>query len=238
MEWFQDEKWRTHFGFAQHIKELLSQYEELTRNLDDHKRYDVTLALCCLHALLVNLKELGDEVIKQRRDWFDRPVSDVPGTWGIRRSHLIQYDFCDSPPTYKKVLMRLRNAISHPSSSHSLKTLTTGYSTISEGSLICKIRFVHAPLTNNQGRPLPERDRRRLEREFDQGKPENVDLIEGSKGFYLKRDGVDFLPFMECVIPVESLFRLAKELAILMSAPVEDADERFDVPRATGRSAR
>ena len=146
-EYFREPNNRIQAGFAQHTGKLLVQYRDLTVKLRPTHKYEATLAVCALQALLTNCTELMSSMQRDQRGFWSAPIPDIgQGHWGISSSFVVRNTFPDEL-TYEKFITHLRNALSHPTSAdRAPKHPTTGYTTVSDGTgVITKFRFTDSP---------------------------------------------------------------------------------------------
>ncbi len=111
-EYFREPNNRIQAGFALHTGKLLAQYRDLTRSLLPTEKYEATLAVCALRALLTNCTELRKAMRRHQREFWDLPVPDIGiGHLGIRRSFVATNTF-PCALTYFDFVEHLRNALS------------------------------------------------------------------------------------------------------------------------------
>ena len=145
-EYFRQPRNRIQAGFAFHAGKLLVQYRNLTANLAPTDKFEATLAVCALQAILANCTELMSEMKRDQRGFWDDPINDIPGHWGIRRSFVTKNNF-PGELTYADFVTHLRNALCHPSSADKEPWLpATGYTTIAdESGVIARFCFTDSP---------------------------------------------------------------------------------------------
>lgn len=102
---------RIRADFALRIGKLFSGYEKKLASLEVEEQFDATLTLVLLQSLLTTCSELMNK--KPYDDYFDRQLVQVPALWGLRSDMVVRNTFPEKP-TYKLVIDRMRNALSHP----------------------------------------------------------------------------------------------------------------------------
>jgi hypothetical protein len=235
MEYFRDENNRMRAGFALHVGRLLDQYTKFNEGITPSERYDATLAISLLHSLLANCWELIVAMKKNQKGMWLETVSDVPGLFGIRRSHVKQNTFSSDPTklTYSEFIKHLRNAISHPTYPEKLpKYPSTGYTTVQDGTgIISQFRFTDSPwvdrgiifsryMGNDEERVRKEANdfSKRLKHQC--GK---LDVNQNSDGNYqIFYENEPYLPIFEAELPHESLKKLVLELANYLAQPTQE----------------
>jgi hypothetical protein len=134
-------------GFALHVVKLLTQYRKMTSNLLPTEKYDATLTVCALQALLTNCTELMESMKISTRLFWHEPITDIPRHWGIRTSFVVEDTCLDEQFTYDKFITHLRNALSHPTTADKPPHYpSTGYTTLPDGTgVITRFRFIDSP---------------------------------------------------------------------------------------------
>ena len=220
-------------GFALNTAKLLWQYETMTKRMspvptgDDEPRYEGTLAVCILQALLTQCTELLDYMESESitREFFEHDIEIAPHSWGLSQA-VVTVDKFPGPLTLRRVLTHVRNAVSHPSfrSPDSLFT-PTGFTTTGSapGEPIVTYRFTDSPWVKDGKRYYKGRLPGATESEV-RGKAKQFDREWGSDGyltvltapdssFDLGRDGDVYWPIFEIELPLLRLRQLAIELA-------------------------
>lgn len=184
-------------GFAMHAWRLLNQYEELTKDLDENERYDATLTLCVVQAMLTAcierlnyLEDLsptahaGLKVFTQ--DLRDHPEVHEANTFAQHQSA-------------KDVLNHIRCALSHPRQTVT-DPPTTGFMTESDGSgLVRRITFTNSPDIDSKGKAA-----KRLRN----------NQAEAASARYFTIE-----------LPLTMLAELAKETAWALAEPIRQAEQ-------------
>lgn len=209
------------------------QYSSLSEKLAE--KYDATLTLCILQSLLTNCHELVEAMRESQKEFWSKPVHEVPIKLGIKRSYVKDNTFSSDPSefTYFEFIGHLRNAVSHPTSSEKKPYLpSTGYTTIPDHKdTISLFRFIDSPwVIRGKRRKGQGSDRTKLEAIAKDFKEEykncgELGLREISTGrFEIFRGHEDetFLPVFEAEIPLNDLKKLAEELANYLAQPTQD----------------
>lgn len=232
MEYFRDPKNRIQAGFALNAGKLLIQYDALTTNLTPSAKFDATLAICVLQALLTNCAELLKAMKADRRGLFREDIPDIPYQWGIRRSFVKTNTFPDNL-TYEKFIEHLRNALSHPTSSEVEHYPSTGYTTLPDGSgVISTFRFIDSPWVDrgrihSKASSSDEQKVKRTAEEFERRHGVmSLEVVCNTNGRYeIFRDRQLYLPIFEAELPLVALTELAIGLANHLAQPaVENWD--------------
>jgi hypothetical protein len=245
MFWFQDPErhFRTHARLALHAGRLLEQYFKLCVEKPESERYDATLTLCVLQALLTNYKELIAQIIENRPEWFSDEIVDIPSRWGIRKSYVVEYTF-PYKLNYAKLVSHLRDAVSHPTASHSLSTATTGYSVLkSRQGIIEGFRFVHAPLATTSSDSESYPSKKAADQCALRYKKYGITSNQHTNGKWklVWRSGETFNPRMISCFPLEALKEFTLELATVLAHPAKldwDGRQRHDLDGIDPRMMR
>jgi len=229
-EYYREPNNRIQAGFALHIGKLLAQYSSLTANLQYTQKYEATLAICALQALLTNCTELIKAMKLHDREFWSNPITDIPGHWGIRPSFIVENNFPESL-TYEKFIEHLRNALSHPTSSDkSPYHPATGYTTISdESGVIVKFRFTDSPWVERGKINSFQSDEDKVSKMIKRLQKnsqlyENIRIIEvnNKSQIYYKERNLAYLPVFKAELSLSALTQLAITLANYLSQPVDD----------------
>jgi len=230
-EYFRESNNRIQAGFAQHTGKLLAQYRNLTANLLSTQKYEATLAVCALQALLTNCTELMSAMKRHQRGFWSDPIADIPGHWGIRRSFVVTNTFPDKL-TYDKFITHLRNALSHPASPDKApQHPTTGYTTLPDGSgVITRFCFTDSPWVDRGciHSKASSSDENKVKKTLESflGNKQRADELEVriSLGKYQIYHGNEiYLPVFVAELPLQALTDLAIGLANHLSQPVVES---------------
>lgn len=157
-----------HADFARRAGLILLQYEQLTRGLVPSERFEATLAISLLQALLTSFVELSRT--NPRRREFDEllrlPIEAAPPRLGLNPSAIRWSWSREGALTYRYVIEAIRNSLSHPTPQRlGLPFKTTGYTAkaTSDGD-IDGYSFVQSPWVSKNGQSLsakfsPQADR-------------------------------------------------------------------------------
>ncbi len=230
MEYFREPGNRIQAGFALHAGKLLAHYCSLTATLRPSEKYDATLTVCVLQSLLTNCTELLSAMRANRKAFFREAITDVPHRWGLTRSHIT----CNTFPTtvtLERVLIHLRNALSHPTGSVGTDLPSSGYTTSGDASgLVSRFRFTDSPwvsrgrvcwtaLSKDEGKV-----RKTVEAFERQHSLKGFLVVERQPdgNFRVTHDGEPFLPVFVIELPLPALVDLAKCLANFLAQPTNE----------------
>lgn len=224
-EYYREPNNRIQAGFALHVGKLLAQYPALTANLQSTQKYEATLALCALQALLTNCSELIKAMKSNDKLLWSSPITDIPAHWGIRRSFVIENNFPEVL-TYEKFIEHLRNAMSHPTSSDKPDHHpATGYTTIPDGAGdIARFRFTDSPWVDrgkiNNKQSKEDIVSKMVDRLCKNNKNFKVVTVKAKPQIYC--DDQVYLPVFVAELSLSELTKLVIELANHLSQPVHD----------------
>ncbi len=234
-EYFRELNNRIQAGFALNTGKLLFQYRSLTANLPPTQKYEATLTICALQALLTNCTELMRAMKRNQPGFWTAPITDIPGHWGIRRSFIVSNTFPDEL-TYGGFITHLRNALSHPTSPDSAhQHPTTGYTTRPDGSnLITRFCFTDSPWVDrgcirSMASSSDEEQVKKTLTSFQRSQRGANELkVENIQGKYRIYHGNQiYLPVFVAELPLNALTDLAINLANHMAQPtLENWDGR------------
>lgn len=229
MEYIREPDDKIQADFALNAGKLLAQYGVLTANLKPTEKYDATLTVCALQALLTNCTELMNTRNRQQREFWTDAIPVIPRHWGIKLSFVVENTF-PSDLTYGDFVTHLRNALSHPTSPDKAPNHpTTGYTTLPDGSgIISRFCFTDSPWV----------DRGRVHSKASSTKEENViktvddfekqhrpgiglEVRRNPRGKYeVFRDNQIYLPVFKAELPLAALTEMAIDLANFLAQPV------------------
>jgi hypothetical protein len=131
---------------------IIMQYEKCIE-LNDIKNYNSTLCISVLQTLLTNCLEILREIkfMNEKYDFFDIENQLIDDNfYGIKNKSIISNSIYDKV-TLHRVLISLRNALSHPTKINiNSEFPSTGYTTIKDGSnIISEYIFVDSPDVKN-----------------------------------------------------------------------------------------
>lgn len=222
-------------GFALHIGKLLTQYRNLTSNLPLDEKYEATLTLCALQALLTNCTELMSSMKKSKRLFWHEPITDIPRHWGIRTSFVVKDTCLDEPLTYDIFITHLRNALSHPTAPDKKPHLdSSGYTTIPDDTgIITRFRFIDSPWVD-QGKLLHRYSSEKEEivkrslhlyRHANQRcRPQahDLEIRKDANKYKIYQGNQIYIPVFIAELPLPDLTDMAIELANHIAQPVQD----------------
>lgn len=233
MEDFRQENNRIQAGFALNAGKLLTQYSAYSESLGPKERYDATLTVCMLQALLTNCWQLIEAMKQNQKPLWLETVTDVPGLFGIRRSYVKENTFSlDHTLTYSEFVEHLRNALSHPTHPEKSPNLpSTGYTTLPDKTgIICRFRLIDSPwidrgkmqsgYTGNEDKVNKAAERFRKKQNYPCG---TLDVRKNTSGGYeIFRENKPYIPIFEAEIPLDALKTLAMELANYLAQPTRE----------------
>lgn len=239
MEWYREAGNRTQAAFARNAGLLLLDYLSLTDARRPEAKYDATMTLCVLQALLANCVELLEAMEDHKKAFFATSLTDEAPVWGLRRSFVKENTF-PGDVTLHWTLKHLRNGLSHPVARQPLvECPPTGYTTTNDPSgVVTAFRVIASPWIK-RGRRSRTYDRLTAEKvvaqiknfEATYGETGHLTPVERPDGkFDITRNGRLYWPVFVMELPLEAAQELALDLATLLSQP---ADETWDGHRVT-----
>lgn len=245
-----NEEHQIYRDFANRLGKLAAQYQVLNRNLNNHENYGATLTISLLHPLLTIYTEIRNRNHRLQFDEFDRPLRDIPDSYGIRLSMVKTFTCCDEfarkeDMTFDFVLESIRHALSHPCPILDEQHQRTGYETVvGQSGLIEKFRFVRSSdVFGDSGRP---RNYRQDEAERILGKMSGLNPNHGitlqavpsrpTNGtpncILVDATGERFVRKIVMEIPLDALKTLVKDLSEYLGRPIEEMmTQQFNGPR-------
>ncbi len=230
MEYFRQPENQIQAGFALRSGKLLAQYINLRDNLKPEERYDATLTVCVLQALLTTCSELRTTMEKQRKRDFRTVLTGTPDQWGLCRGFISEDTFPKAQaPKVGRVLDHLRNALSHPTPAMVEDPPSTGYSTVLDGSnVISRYRFTDSPWADKGKvfRRACSDDRSKVEAlaEQFQGQygPHDLEVRPASGLYRIYRGDRPYLPVFVIELPLEAMVELGLQLSNYLAQPAND----------------
>ncbi len=227
--------------FSRRIGQVLIQYGQLSQQLPQDQRYEITLCVCLLQALLTNCSETIKKNrflnMKALKDLSSMKLDKDPVRLGLSIECIEYYSGDLSSLTYSGLLGCLRDALSHPNNQDDSNpdAPVTGYTTSkAESGNLEEIIFIWSPWVCERKRQLRDifrpysgaENRRKLERECKNLKLKLgiTDLeIREAPGGYLEvlRDGRAFRPEMRVRLTSTQLRTLTLELSQHLAEPLE-----------------
>lgn len=229
--------------FARRIGQIVIQYGQLSQQLPKENRYEITLWISLLQALLTNCSETI-----RRNHWLNyrslhelssTPFSDEPIRLGLDIDCIEHYSGDLASLKFSRFLECLRDAASHPNpQEEKMGALPlTGYTTSNATSgVIEEVRFSWSPWVSERSRHLHgkyrpnanDKNRRDLEKlcETWEGKLGLTDLVVNeAQGGYLEiiRKGRPFWPEMRVKLNIVQLRTLTLELSQYLAEPLENS---------------
>lgn len=237
MEYFRTPEGKISAGFALNSGKLLGQYLERAQQLSPNERYDATITICVLQALLTSCAELLQSLTRIRKGPWSEPLLDIPHQWGLDRRFVVKNTF-PGLLTYERFVEHLRNALCHPTSPDKSPGLpSTGYSTIPQSSgMVGAFRFIDSPWIDRGAFYSSYKNKKRksvdtaLEK-FAKRYPENdLGVSSDERGyFFVTQDGRPYVPLFVAEIPLSGLVAVALELANYLAQPIDDSWDKTSV---------
>ncbi len=236
-----------HADFARRAGCILLQYDRLTQDLEPRERYEATLAISLLQALLTSFVELSRSKARKREfnELLNLPIEAAPPRLGLNPSAIDWSWRRKGGLTYRYVIEAIRNSLSHPTPQKFGQLFkTTGYTAraTSEGDIdgYC---FVQSPWVAKSGTGLAARfsPKESDERECqsmrdaltDWGQKHGVDLSVERRAGCLQPvlDGILFVPTVEVKLSTSELRTFTLAVADLITG-----DELAHSPRRLVRA--
>lgn len=236
--------------FANRLGKLAAQYQVLNRNLNGQENYGATLTLSLLHPLLTIYAEIRNRNPRLQFDEFDRPLRDIPDSYGIRLIMVKLFTCFDKfarreDVTLDFVLESIRHALSHPCPILDEQHQRTGYETVvGQNSIIEKFRFIQSSdVFGGNGRPKNYRKDEAERILF------NISALNHNHAIALQpvssrypnatpsyilvdTAGVRFVRKIVIEIPLDTLKTLVKDLSKYLGRPItEMVTQQFNGPR-------
>lgn len=231
--------------FARRIGRIAEQYECSCTSIPLEERYDATLLISLLQALLTNCAELlrhkperSNPALKQLTG---RNLGQDPTLLGFQRTSVVEQWPAMRPLTYRELLECMRNAMSHPCAQTQEGLPQTGYTSWqSDSGVIEGFTFTQSPWVNSSGSALKplykpsEKDQKaelKLREEMQRfGRNYSVpDLSVRSDGTgYLRIYHGDkpFVPVLRLRLDVKQLRMLTMSLSEYLAEPLERARQQ------------
>lgn len=236
MEYIRTADGQIQVDFCRRVGQLLLQYEKFSGGLPQEQRYESTLTLCLLQALLTNTVEKMRSDPKKKNEWgklANRLISEEPALLGLE-PHCVEETW---PPNralrYRDIIECLRNALSHPLVQGETKHPVTGYISYLSSELpsgdIQAYRFTQSPWINKKGSDvLPtyqvkEAEQSKLEEIMQKAvsdyQPKSPLLIQRRTDGKLQifHDGQPFVPVLRLFVTVQQLRTLTLALGERLS---------------------
>lgn len=145
--------------FARRIGRVAEQYERFCKDQPPEERYEATMSLALLQALLTNCAELlkhkPERTNPALKDVANRNLDQDPTLLGFQRSSVIRCWPTTRPLKYRELLECMRNAMSHPCAQTLEGLPQTGYTSWqSDSGVIEGFTFTQSPWVNSSGRAL------------------------------------------------------------------------------------
>lgn len=220
---------RIRADFALRIGKLFSGYEKKLASLEVKEQFDATLTLVLLQSLLTTCSELMNK--KPYDDYFDQQLVQVPALWGLRSDMVVRNTFPEKL-TYKLVIDRVRNALSHPTYGDvEHKYPISGFKNIndSDGN-IWGFSFVNSPDIKHEGSVESfcesEAGRKLAERRKGITKASGEQVLELSKKengkFVICCCGEPYVRIFQMSVPMTALKSLLLGLSNYLAQPTQN----------------
>jgi hypothetical protein len=243
-----NEEHQIYRDLANRLGRVAAQYQELKKILNDQENYDATLTISLLHPLLAIYTEMRKRHSRISFTEFDRPLCDIPDSYGIRLSMVKTftcYDECarKEDVTFDFVLESIRHALSHPCPILDEQHQRTGYETVvGQRGFIEKFRFIQSSdVFGNNGRPRSYRQdeaKRILDNIFALNPNHGISMQptparNGNTYYHLvDSSGSRFVRKIVIEVPLDALKTLVMGLSEYLGRPVEEMmTQQFNGPR-------
>jgi len=226
--------------FARRIGRVAEQYERFCKTVPLEERYDATLLLALLQALLTNCAELlkrkPERTNPALKQLASRNLDNDPTLLGFQRSSVVEQWPSTRPLTYRELLECMRHAMSHPCAQTQAGLPQTGYTSWqSDSGVIEGFTFTQSPWVNATGsalKPLymPEEgdsekepklreEMKRFEKNY--GVPDLSVRSNGEGKLQIFRLREPFVPVLQIRLDIEQLRMLTMSLSEYLSEPLE-----------------
>lgn len=233
--------------FAFRIGRIAEQYERFCKSmLPEEERYEATMLLALLHALLTNCAESLNRKPEKTHPALNqvakRNLDQDPTLLGFQRSSVVQQWPSTRPLMYLELLYCLRNAMSHPCPQTEEGLPRTGYTSWqSDSGVIEGFTFTQSPWVNSTGKALKpdfmpvEGDKKKEEalrkamKNFeDNNCVPDLSVRSDGKGrlrvFHLDEP---FVPVLRIKLDIEQLRMLTMSLSEYLASPLELAQQQM-----------
>jgi len=203
-------------GFALNAGKLLTQYCSLTRELPFDKKYEATLAICVLQSLLTNCTELLRAMEDHQRQFFKQAITDERPCWALTRSLIMENSF-PGDVTLERMLIHMRNALSHPTAAEPTALPATGFTTSNDPSTrVSAFRLTDSPWVKDgalhwPALPMTEKKAGAKIDAFEEEYRGSgyLDVVGSDGQFRIARDGKPYLPVFVVELPLVVVINLA-----------------------------
>lgn len=232
--------------FAFRIGRIAEQYERFCKSMPPaEERYEATMLLALLQALLTNCTELLKSRQRSRSNpafikVASRDLNQDPTLFGFQRFSVIQQWPSTRPLMYRELLDCLRNAMSHPCPQTEEGLPRTGYTSWqSDTGVIEGLTFTQSPWVDSSGHDVKHKARmadaeaeakllnemHRFERNHS---VPDLSIRSDGKGwlrvFHLNEP---FVPVLRIKLDIEQLRMLTMSLSEYLAAPLELARQQM-----------
>lgn len=232
--------------FAFRIGRIAEQYERFCKSMpSEEERYEATMLLALLQALLTNCTELLRSRQRSRTnpafsEVAGRNLNQDPTLFGFQRSSVVQVWPSTRPLMYRELLDYLRNAMSHPCPQTEEGLPRTGYTSWqSDSGVIEGFSFTQSPWVDSSGHDVKYRARegdaeaeatmRKEMRRFESNHSvPDLSVRSDGKG-WLRVFHLDepFVPVLRIKLDIEQLRMLTRSLSEYLAAPLELARQQM-----------
>ena len=232
--------------FARRIGLVLLQYEQCSKAFPPEQRYEGTLTLALLQALLTNCAELLKHKPERNNPtlkWVaGRSLDEDPTLLGFQRSCVVKTWHSTRPLKYREILECLRNAMSHPCAQQSDGLPQTGYTSWQPVSGVIEgFTFTQSPWVNSSGKGMKpvwmsevgsEQDEKKLSsgmKQFsDNYSVPGLTIRDDGKGHKrVFHEDQPFIPVLRLKLSNSQLHMLTLSLSEYLSAPLVDVEHQI-----------
>jgi hypothetical protein len=216
-------------GFALNAGKLLAHYCSLTKELPFDQKYEATLAICVLQSLLTNCTELLRAMEDHQKQFFTQAITDERPCWALTLA-LIAHNSFPGNVTLERMLIHMRNALSHPTAAKATVLPATGFTTSNDpSSRLSAFRLTDSPWEKDgalhwPALPMTEKKARAKIDSFEEEyRGEGfLDIVGSASQSRIARDGKPYLPVFVVELPLAVVINLAVELARLAQPTQEE----------------
>jgi len=231
--------------FALRIGRIAKQYERLCSAIPLEERYDATLLLSLLQALLTNCAELLKQKPERKnpalKQLTSRNLGQDPTLLGFQRNSVVEQWPSSRALTYRELLECMRNAMSHPCAQTPEGLPQTGYTSWqSDSGVIEGFTFTQAPWVNSSGKDLKpqympseaaEDAKKKLTTEMQRFEknyhvPDLSVRSDGAGHLRIYHGDKPFVPVLRLKLDVNQLRMLTMSLSEYLAEPLERARQQ------------
>lgn len=231
--------------FARRIGRIAEQYERSCTSIPLEERYDATLLLSLLQALLTNCAELLKQKPERKhpalKQLTSRNLGQDPTLLGFQRTSVVEQWPSSRSLTYRELLECMRNAMSHPCAQTQKGLPQTGYTSWqSDSEVIEGFTFTQSSWVSSNGRDLKplykpsEKDEDAVSKLREEMKkfgnnhlvPDLSVRSDGNGTMRIYHGDNPFVPVLRLRLDVKQLRMLTMSLSEYLAEPLESARQQ------------